>query len=173
MRSAAAQVLCAGGPFAEIGRHAAEGALIDFAILGAAERHSVMLKLVDGSRSVAAQILDGVLVAEPVGPLYGVIHVPAPVVPAHIAESRGDAALCGYGVRPGWKNLRDARRLEPRLRAAKGRAKPGAARPYHHDIKGVRLYRSRHGRSHRGAAPFFPFGARSTSVTSAMSYIPR
>ena len=75
-----------GRAFAEIGGHAAERTLIDLAVLGAAEGHAVMLKLVNGFGRVAAQIFDGVLVAEPVRPLHGVVHVPAPVVPAHIAE---------------------------------------------------------------------------------------
>ena len=54
--------------FAILGRHAAEGTLVDFAALRSAERQAVMLKLVHGGGSVAAQILDGVLVAEPVDP---------------------------------------------------------------------------------------------------------
>ena len=52
-----------------------------------------MLQLVDRFRRVAAHIFDGVLVAEPVGTLDGVVHVPAPVVLAHIAKRGGDAAL--------------------------------------------------------------------------------
>ena len=129
------------GAIPEIGRHAAEGTLIDFSVLGAAERHAVMLKLVDRGGCVAAQILDGVLVAEPVGPFHGVVHVPAPVVPAHIAERGGDAALRSHRVRTGRKHLGDASRLEPGLGAAKRRAKPGAARPHDHDIEGVILHR--------------------------------
>ena len=93
---------------AEIGGHAAEGALEDLAVLGAREGHAPMLELVDGLRRVAAEIFDGVLVAEPVGPLHRVVHVPAPVVRAHIAERRGDAALRRDGVRAGGEHLGDA-----------------------------------------------------------------
>ena len=85
--------------FAELGGHAAERALVDAAVLGARERHAVVLELVDGVRRVAAQIFDGVLVAEPVGALDGVVHVPAPVVRPHVAERGGDAALRRDGVR--------------------------------------------------------------------------
>ena len=83
---------------AVVGGHAAEGALIDLAVLGAREGHAVMLELVDRGRRLAAEIFDGVLVAEPVRPLDGVVHVPAPVVLAHVAERGGDAALRRDGV---------------------------------------------------------------------------
>ncbi len=82
-------------PLAIVGRHAAEGALIDASILGAREGHAPMLELIDGLRRVAAQIFDRVLVSEPVGALDGVVHVPFPVVRPHIGERRGDAALRG------------------------------------------------------------------------------
>ena len=83
---------------AVIGCHAAEGALIDAAILGAREGHAVMLELDDRLRRHLAHIFDGVLVAEPVGALDRVVHVPAPIVIAHIAECGGHAALRGDGV---------------------------------------------------------------------------
>ena len=109
--------------------HAAEGALVDRARLGARERHAPMLELVDGLRRVAAEIFDGVLVAEPVRPLHGVVHVPAPVVLAHVAERGGDAALRRDGMRAGRKDLCDAGGLQPRLaRAERRRAGPSRRR---------------------------------------------
>ncbi len=51
-----------------------------------------MFELIDRLRGVPAQIFDRVLVSEPVGALDGVVHVPFPVVRAHIAERRRDAA---------------------------------------------------------------------------------
>ena len=131
-----AGALC-GRAFAVIGRHAAEGPLIDLAVLGAAERHAVMFEFVHSGGSIAAEIFDGVLVAQPVGPLHGVVHVPAPVVHAHIPERRGDAALRGDGVRPGGKDLCHARGLEPGFGAAERRAKPRAARSHDNDIERV------------------------------------
>ena len=104
--------------FAEIHHHAAEGPLIDLALFGAREGHAEMLKLIDGDRRVAAEIFDGVLVAQPVGALDRVIHVPAPVVGAHIAERGGDAALRRHRVRAGGENLGDAGGLQARLRGA-------------------------------------------------------
>ena len=87
--------------FAKFGGHAAEGALVDLARFRARKWYAVMLKLVDGLGSFAAEIFNGVLVAEPVGPLDRVIHVPAPVVGTHIAERRRDAALGRDRVRAG------------------------------------------------------------------------
>ena len=71
---------------AELGGHAAERALVDLALGGAAERHAEMLELDDRRDRLAAHVFDGVLVAEPVRALDGVVHVPAPVVLAHVAE---------------------------------------------------------------------------------------
>ena len=66
--------------------HAAEGALVDFAFRCARERHAEMLQLVNRFRRITAEIFDRVLIAQPVRPLDGVVHVPAPVILAHIAE---------------------------------------------------------------------------------------
>src|SRR5262249_41875666 len=56
---------------AVVGSHAAERPLIDLALLGTRERHAPVIELVDRLRSVAAQILDRVLVSEPIGALDG------------------------------------------------------------------------------------------------------
>src|SRR2546429_6960507 len=53
-----------GDAFAEVRRHAAEGALVDAAFLGARERHSVVLELDHRGRRLLAHELDGVLIAE-------------------------------------------------------------------------------------------------------------
>ena len=90
------------GALAVMGGHAAERALIDLAVvLPARERQAPMFELVDRLGRAAAHVFDGVLVAEPVGALDGVVHVPAPVVLAHIAERGGDAALRRDRVRAG------------------------------------------------------------------------
>src|SRR5215471_14360740 len=112
---------------AEMSGHAAEGPLIDLAVLGARERNAPMLELVNGGRRIAHHVLDRVLVSEPIGALDGVVHVPAPIVLAHVAQGCGDAALRRYGVRAGWENLGDAGSLEPGLTAADNRAQSRAA----------------------------------------------
>ncbi len=129
--------------FAELGGHAAERALVDLAVLGARERHAVVLHLVNGGWRVAAQIFDGVLVAEPVGALHRVVHVPAPVVRPHVAERRGDAALRRNGVRARREHLRHARGLEAGLGAAERGAQARAAGADDDDVVGVILDRIR------------------------------
>ena len=67
-------------------RHAAERTLIDFAFFSAREGYAPMLELIHRFRCVAAKIFNRVLVTEPIRPLDRVIHMPAPIVGAHIAE---------------------------------------------------------------------------------------
>ncbi len=125
------------GAFAEMGGHAAEGALVDAAVLGARERQAVMVELVDRVRRLAAEIFDGVLIAEPVRPLDGVVHVPAPVVLAHVAERGGDAALGGDGMRAGGEDLGDVGGLQAGLAGAERGAQAGAAGADDHHVIGV------------------------------------
>src|SRR5439155_14030867 len=115
----------------------AERPLIDLPQLGARERHAEMLKLDDRRDRLAAHIFDRVLIAEPVRPLDGVVHVPAPVVVAHIAERGGDAALRRDRVAAGREHLADAGGLQPLDRRAEGGAQPGAAGPDDDDVISV------------------------------------
>src|SRR3569623_164133 len=66
-------------------------ALVEGAVGGAVERHAEVLELVHHPRRHPAHVLDGVLVPEPVGALDRVVHVPQPVVLAHVAERGPDA----------------------------------------------------------------------------------
>ena len=75
-----------GDTFTEVGGHTTEGALVDFAFFCARERHTVVLQFDYRRNGFTTHILDGVLVAEPVGTFDGVVHVPLPVVGAHVAE---------------------------------------------------------------------------------------
>ena len=124
-----------GHALAEMAGHAAEGALIDFAVLGARERHAEMLQLVDRFRRVLAEILDGVLIAQPVRTLHRVVHVPAPIVLAHIAERRRDAALCGDRMAAGGEDLGHASGPEALGGTLQRRAKTRAARADDDDIE--------------------------------------
>src|SRR5262245_11861092 len=121
--------------------HAAERPLIDLAVLAARERQAPVLELVHRRRRVAAHVLDGVLVAEPVGALDGVVHVPAPVVLAHVAERGRDAALRRHRVRAGREYLGDAGGAQPGFAAADHGAQSGAAGPHHHHVVAVILDR--------------------------------
>ena len=123
--------------FAEFRGHAAEGTLVDLARLGAAEGHAVMLELDDRGDRLAHHVLDGVLVAEPVRALDRVVHVPAPVVLAHVAERGADAALRRDSVAAGREHLGDAGGAQPLLGHAEGGAQAGAAGADDHDVVGV------------------------------------
>ncbi len=113
--------------FAEVLGHAAERTLVDLAVLGTREGHAPVFQLIDGLRRVAHQIFDGVLVAQPVRPLDGVVHVPLPLVLAHIAERSRDAALGGHGVRTSREDLGDAGGFQARLAGAERGTQAGAA----------------------------------------------
>ena len=125
------------GSFTKFCRHAAERPLINLAFLRPRKRHAPMLQLIDGFGRVAAEIFNRVLVAEPVGTLHRVIHMPAPIVAAHIAERRRNAALGRNRMRARWKHFRNARGAKARLRAANSRAKARTSGAYDNDIKGV------------------------------------
>ncbi len=116
---------------------AAERTLIDAPVLDARERHAPMLELDDRGDRLAAHIFDRVLVAEPVGALDRVEHVPAPVVLAHVAERGGDAALRRDRVAARREHLADAGGLEARQAHAERRAQARAAGADHDDVVGV------------------------------------
>ena len=86
-----------------------------------------MLELGHRLDGVAAEIFDGVLIAEPVRTLDRVVHVPAPIVGLDIAERGTDAALGADGVAAGREHLGDASGLQSRRGHAKGGAQSGAA----------------------------------------------
>ncbi len=87
-----------------------------------------------GGNGFAAHVLDGVLVAEPVGTLDGVVHVPAPVILAHVTQCRAHAALGGDGVAAGGEDLGDAGGFQAGSRHAEGSAQAGAAGAEHHHV---------------------------------------
>lgn len=76
----------------------AQSALVYCALACAREGHAVVLELDDGGHGFPRHVVDCVLVAEPVGALDRIVHVPAPVVGGHVAERGVDATLCGDGV---------------------------------------------------------------------------
>ena len=126
-----------GRALAHVLGHAAERALVDLALGGAAERQAHMLELDDRRGRFAGQIFDRVLVAEPVGALDRVVHVPVPMVRAHVAEAGRDPALRRDGVAAGREDLGDAGGLEARFGRAHRRAEAGAAGADDDDIIGV------------------------------------
>src|SRR5258708_4842596 len=107
---------------------AAKGALINSAIFGARERNAVMFQLQYRGHGLPAHVLDGVLVAEPIGTLDRVVHVETPIVAvAHIAEPRGHAALRGDSMTARREDFCDASRLQSRRGHSQCGPQPPAA----------------------------------------------
>ena len=115
------------GALAVLHHVAAERALVDLPGFGARERHAEMFQFDDRRDRLAAHVLDRVLVAQPVRPLDRVVHVPAPIVIAHIGKGGADPALGRHGVAAGREHLRNAGGLQPFEGGAQGRPQAGAA----------------------------------------------
>ncbi len=103
----------------------------------ARERHAVVLQLDHRSGRFLAHELDRVLVAEPVRTFHGVVHVPAPVVVAHVAERGADAALRGDRMTSRGEQLRDARGRQARFGQAERGSQPCAAGADDEHVVGV------------------------------------
>ena len=126
-----------GDTLAIVSGHAAKGPLIDSPIVGARKRHTVVFELDDRGRCLLAHELDRILIAEPVGALDGVVHVPAPVVFTHVGERGTDAPLRCDGVAARREHLGDAGGGQSGLGQAQRRAQSCAAGADDHDIVGV------------------------------------
>ncbi len=120
--------------FAEVEALAAEGALVDAAVLGAREGDAITLEFEDGLGGLAAHVVDGVLVAEEICALDGVEHMPAPVIGAHVTKSSIHAAPGGDGVRAGREELGDGGGLQTGLTTADCGAETCAAGTDDNDI---------------------------------------
>src|SRR5262249_12111893 len=119
-----------------------EGPLIDSAVVEAIERHAEMLELVHDLFRLAAHELDRVLVADVVGALDRVVHVPVPVVFFQVAKRGGYSALGGNRMRPGREHFGEHRHLEVRAGELERSAQPGTAPADDHRVK--RPDRQRH-----------------------------
>lgn len=110
---------------AVVERLTTEGTLVDLAILGSGEGKTEVFELNDGTRSLTAHVVDGVLVTEPVGTLDGVVHVPSPVVLGHVTKSCVDTTLGGNGVRSGREKLGDTGSVKTGLSETESGAETG------------------------------------------------
>src|SRR4051794_14012360 len=120
--------------FAHVLGHSAERALVDLALRRSAEGQAGMLELDHRRRGFAAQIFDRVLVAEPVRPFDRIVHMPGPVVRAHVAERSGNPALRGDGMASGWEDLGHAGGFQPGVGSAHRRPEPGASGTDNDDV---------------------------------------
>ncbi len=122
---------------AKIFRHPAKCALINLAVVGSRKGHPPMLKLINRLRGIFTKILDRILIAQPVRPFDGVIHMPAPVIFAHIAKRCRNPALGRDGVGTGRKHLGDAGGFQTGLRSAKRGPQPRAPGTNDDDVVGM------------------------------------
>ncbi len=123
------------GLLAVVGGVAAEGALVDGAVRVAVERHAEVFQLIHHLGGLAAHELDGVLVAQPVGALDGVVEVVVPVVLAHVAERGRHAALRRHGVRAGGEDLGERGHVQARAGEFQRGTHAGAARADDDDVE--------------------------------------
>ena len=77
----------------------AKGTLVNRAIRVTVERHAEVLHLVHDLRRLAAHELNRILIAEIVGTLDGVEHMPVPAILGHITERSTDTTLSSNRVR--------------------------------------------------------------------------
>ena len=104
-----------------------KGTLVDLAVLGTAERETELLQFQNGRGGLPAHVVDGILIAEPIRALDGVVHVPSPVVLGHVAQGGVHSALGGDRVGAGGKQFGYAGGFETGLRQPHGRAESGTA----------------------------------------------
>ncbi len=122
------------GALAVVRRHAAEGTLINATVVSTRERHAVVLEFDHRARRFFAHEFDGVLVAEPVRPFDGVVHVPAPIVLAHVAERGADATLRGHRVTARREDFRQTRDRQTGMRQTESGTQAGAAGADHDHV---------------------------------------
>mmetsp|Transcript_22347 Transcript_22347/g.35719 ORF Transcript_22347/g.35719 Transcript_22347/m.35719 type:complete len:683 (-) Transcript_22347:5097-7145(-) len=122
------------GSFAELGGVATKRTLVNLALFGAGERHAVVFQLIDGLGRLAGEVFHRVRITQPVRAFDRVIHVPLPVVGAHVAERRGNAALRSNGVGPGREDLGHAGRAQPLFRHAQRGAQARATGTDNHHV---------------------------------------
>lgn len=79
---------------------------LHLSVFGSREGAAVVLQLNDGCRGLPRHVVDGVLVAKPVGTLDGIVHVPSPVILVHVSEGGIDTALGGDGMASRGEELR-------------------------------------------------------------------
>jgi hypothetical protein len=123
--------------FSVLERLASERSLVDLTILRSGKGKTVRLQLENGSRSLSAHVVNGVLVTKPVGALDSVVHVPLPIILSHISKSGIDTTLGSNSVGSGREQLGDASGLESLLSAAHSSSKAGTSSSYYDSI--VRL----------------------------------
>ena len=135
----------------------AKGTLVDEAVLGAEEGEAHILHLGHDAGRLLAEVLNSVLIAEPIATLNGVVHVPAPIVLLAVSEGGIDTTLGSDSVRTRGVKLGDAGNIEASGSNAHGGTKTGATSTDDNAVEGVvndgvRLVKIEAGRPGEGTA---------------------
>ena len=124
---------------AELVGVAAKGSLGDFAFRRAVEGQATVFQVVDDLDGFLHHDLHRVLVGQVIAALYGVEHVPFPVVLVQVAERGPDAALSGARVRPHRVELADDGRLCV-LREMQGGHQAGPSTSHDYGVIALRAF---------------------------------
>jgi len=96
-----------------------------------------VLQLDDTVGSLATHVVDSILVSEPVRSLDSIVHVPSPVILAHVSESSVDTSLGSNGVGTGGEKLGDTSSVETSLSETESSAETGTTGTDDKGIVGV------------------------------------
>jgi hypothetical protein len=107
-----------------------KSSLINLAISGSGERHTIRFEFTNGDWCLSSHVLDRILVTEKIGTLNSVIEMVPPVVFMHVTQSCVDATLSGHSMGSRWEKLGDASSLETCLRESKSSSESRTASTY-------------------------------------------
>jgi len=114
---------------AEVLALAAKGALVDIPFLEPRKRHTEVFEFIDDLRCGATHVLDCILVAEVIGALDRVEHVPVPGIGQHVRQRRVHTALRRHRVRARREDLGHHRHTGFGVGQLQRSAQSGAAGP--------------------------------------------
>src|ERR1700677_409084 len=93
-----------------------------------------MLELQNRILRSFAHIFYSILITKPIGTLDGVVHMPTPIIRAHITKRSRDATLSSHSMATSWKNLADTGCRKAFFCHTKCSAKTGATCSYNDNI---------------------------------------
>ena len=112
----------------------AERTLINTAVCPAAKRHADILQLEYGLGRLLGHIVDGILIAQPIGALDCIIKVILPFVVVHVGECRIYATLGSDRVRSCGKQLSNHSGLETSVGETVCGSQSSATRAYYYGV---------------------------------------
>mmetsp|Transcript_5685 Transcript_5685/g.12410 ORF Transcript_5685/g.12410 Transcript_5685/m.12410 type:complete len:630 (-) Transcript_5685:553-2442(-) len=127
--------------FSELQRLPPKRPLVDLAVFRSGKGHSEGFQFHDRLGGLPAHVVNGVLIAEPIASLHGVVHVPPPVVFRHVSESGVDSSLGRNRVGSRWEQFRHAGGLESGLGKAHGGTQSASSGTDHHGVVFVVYHR--------------------------------